>query len=71
MTNRLPIAPGLFTWPAIKPALLGSRCNDCGILSFPVAQSCPPRSAHPATAAITGLRVVLLRSQLRVMKSVL
>lgn len=40
MTNRVPIAPGLFTWPAQKPALLGSRCNDCGIVSFPVAQSC-------------------------------
>ena len=40
MSNRVPIAPGLFTWPAQKPALLGSRCNDCGIVSFPVAQSC-------------------------------
>jgi uncharacterized OB-fold protein len=40
MSNQVPIAEGLFTWPAAKPALLGSRCQDCGIASFPVAQSC-------------------------------
>ena len=40
MSNQVPIAEGLFTWPADKPALLGSRCNECGIASFPVADSC-------------------------------
>jgi uncharacterized protein len=40
MTKQRPIAEGLFTWPSAQPALLGSRCNDCGIVSFPVAQSC-------------------------------
>ena len=40
MSNQVPIAEGLFTWPADKPALLASRCQDCGIASFPVAQSC-------------------------------
>ncbi|MCP5192042.1 MAG: OB-fold domain-containing protein [Pseudomonadales bacterium] len=40
MSNRLPIAEGLFTWPAKKPALLGSRCDRCGIASFPAARSC-------------------------------
>ena len=40
MTNRVPIAEGLFTWPAQQPALLASRCKSCGIASFPVAQSC-------------------------------
>lgn len=40
MTKQVPIAEGLFTWPADKPALLASRCNTCGIASFPVAQSC-------------------------------
>ena len=40
MTKRIPIAEGLFTWPAEKPALLGSRCNSCGIASFPAADSC-------------------------------
>lgn len=40
MTKQVPIAEGLFTWPAERPALLGSRCNDCGIANFPAAKSC-------------------------------
>ena len=40
MSKQLPIAEGLFTWPAEQPALLGSRCNNCGVAAFPVAQSC-------------------------------
>ena len=40
MSNQVPIAEGLFTWPAAKPALLGSRCQDCGIAAFPPAESC-------------------------------
>jgi uncharacterized OB-fold protein len=40
MSKQIPIAEGLFTWPAAQPALLGSRCNNCGIAAFPAAQSC-------------------------------
>jgi uncharacterized OB-fold protein len=40
VSQQLPIAEGLFTWPAKQPALLASRCNQCGIASFPVAESC-------------------------------
>jgi uncharacterized OB-fold protein len=40
MSNQVPIAAGLFTWPAAKPALLASRCRQCGIANFPVAESC-------------------------------
>lgn len=40
MSQKIPIAEGLFTWPSPAPALLGSRCLDCGIASFPAAQSC-------------------------------
>jgi uncharacterized OB-fold protein len=40
MSKQVPIAEGLFTWPAAKPALLGSRCRHCGIASFPAAESC-------------------------------
>ena len=36
-----PIAEGLFRWPASEPALLGSRCRDCGRATFPAQQSCP------------------------------
>jgi uncharacterized OB-fold protein len=40
MSNQVPIAEGLFTWPSAKPALLGSRCNNCGIATFPITDSC-------------------------------
>ena len=40
MSNQVPIADGLFTWPAEQPALLCSRCQDCGIAAFPAADSC-------------------------------
>jgi len=40
MSNQVPIAEGLFTWPAAEPALLCSRCQDCGTAAFPAASSC-------------------------------
>jgi uncharacterized OB-fold protein len=40
MSKQVPIAEGLFTWPAENPALLCSRCQQCGIATFPAAQSC-------------------------------
>ena len=40
MSNQVPIAEGLFTWPSDNPALLGSRCQDCGTAAFPAAESC-------------------------------
>ena len=40
MSNQVPIAEGLFTWPTANPALLGSRCKTCGVASFPVSDSC-------------------------------
>ena len=38
---QVPVADGIFTWPAHKPQLIGSRCNDCGIVTFPTQDSCP------------------------------
>lgn len=40
MAQQVAIAEGLFTWPAEKPALLGGRCDDCGVVSFPAADAC-------------------------------
>ncbi|MEM9255024.1 MAG: Zn-ribbon domain-containing OB-fold protein [Pseudomonadota bacterium] len=40
MSKKVPIADGLFTWPASSPALLGSRCSDCGTVMFPAANAC-------------------------------
>jgi len=39
--NRVPVAEGLFTWPAEEPQLIGSRCSSCGIVTFPAQGSCP------------------------------
>ena len=38
---RVPIAEGVFTWPSDVPRLIGSRCAACGIVTFPVQDSCP------------------------------
>ncbi len=38
---RVPVAEGIFTWPSDDPQLVGSRCTDCGIVTFPSQQSCP------------------------------
>ena len=40
MTHQVPIAEGLFSWPSPNPALLASRCKQCGIAAFPAAESC-------------------------------
>jgi uncharacterized OB-fold protein len=37
----VPIAEGLFTWPADEPQLIGSKCADCSIVTFPAQSSCP------------------------------
>jgi uncharacterized protein len=39
--TRLPLAEGIFTWPADEPQLIGSRCSACGIVTFPTQESCP------------------------------
>ena len=49
MSKQVPIAEGLFTWPAAKPALLASRCNRCGIARFPAATSCMACSGQDVT----------------------
>lgn len=38
---RVPVAEGVFTWPSDEPRLIGSRCGDCGIVTFPAQDSCP------------------------------
>jgi uncharacterized protein len=39
--TRVPVAEGIFTGPADDPELIGSRCTDCGIVTFPAQDSCP------------------------------
>lgn len=39
-TRQVPIAEGLFTWPAEHPRLLAGRCRDCGNHMFPPQDGC-------------------------------
>jgi len=38
---RVPMAEGVFTWPSDAPQLIGSRCGECRIVTFPAQDSCP------------------------------
>ena len=40
VSNTVPIAEGLFTWPSNDPRLLGSKCSNCGVVTFPAQNSC-------------------------------
>ncbi|MGF7233874.1 MAG: Zn-ribbon domain-containing OB-fold protein [Frankia sp.] len=39
--SQVAFAPGVFTWPADEPRLIGSRCEACGAITFPIKPSCP------------------------------
>ena len=39
-TEQLPVVEGLFTWPANKPHLIGSKCLCCGTYFFPKTFTC-------------------------------
>ncbi len=41
IADQVPIAEGLFTWPSNDPRLLGSKCESCGVVTFPAQRSCP------------------------------
>ncbi len=39
--QQVPVAPGLFTWPSAEPQLIGSKCRECGVVTFPAQHDCP------------------------------
>jgi uncharacterized OB-fold protein len=39
--TQVPVAEGIFTWPADDPQLIGARCTECAIVTFPTQDSCP------------------------------
>ncbi len=45
IADQVPIAEGLFTWPSNDPRLIGSKCKNCGVVTFPAQSSCPACSA--------------------------
>jgi uncharacterized protein len=38
--QRIPVAEGVFTWPADEPRLIGARCAGCGLVGFPAGPAC-------------------------------
>ena len=40
VADQIPIGPGLFTWPSNDPRLIGSKCSNCGVVTFPAQNSC-------------------------------
>jgi uncharacterized OB-fold protein len=46
---QVPVAEGIITGPSDAPQLLGSRCTACGIVTFPVQESCPRCAATAMT----------------------
>lgn len=41
MAKQVPVAEGVFTWPADEPHLIASRCRDCDNHMFPQQADCP------------------------------
>jgi uncharacterized OB-fold protein len=41
MSTQVPVADGLFTWPSDEPQLIGAKCPDCGVTTFPKQATCP------------------------------
>ncbi|HVT64997.1 MAG TPA: OB-fold domain-containing protein [Mycobacteriales bacterium] len=41
MTAPIPVADGLFTWPSDEPQLIGAKCPDCAVTTFPKQATCP------------------------------
>jgi uncharacterized OB-fold protein len=44
------IDPTLFAWPAADPALIASRCQDCGRIAFPARRNCMACGSVSVTA---------------------
>jgi len=57
--TRVPVADGVFTWPADEPQLIGSRCSACGIVTFPVQDSCPRCASTAMDESLLGRRGTL------------
>jgi uncharacterized protein len=54
--TQMPVAEGLFTWPADEPRLIGSRCGACGIITFPTQDSCPRCASTDMEEHLLGRR---------------
>ena len=59
MSNQVPLHEGLFTWPAAKTQLLGSRCNQCAEATFPAQPDCRSCGSRQTTIVELGDRGIL------------
>lgn len=59
MSQQVPLHEGLFTWPAAKPQLLGSRCNQCGEATFPAQHDCRNCGSRDTTVIELGDQGIL------------
>jgi len=57
--QQVPIAAGLFTWPAAEPRLIASRCKACGETTFPHQDSCTACTGDATEAIEVSRRGVL------------
>ena len=57
--TQIPVSPGVFTWPADEPRLLGSRCRSCGNHMFPTQSGCPRCTANDTEVVELGRRGTL------------
>jgi uncharacterized OB-fold protein len=55
----VPVAEGLFTWPAAEPQLIGSACTNCGVITFPAQASCPKCTGEEVEQRLLSRRGVL------------
>ena len=46
MTEQIPVAEGVFTWPADEPQLIGSHFPESGVTTFPQSTSCPKTASR-------------------------
>jgi uncharacterized OB-fold protein len=56
---QVPMADGLYTWPAEHPQLIGSKCNDCGEVTFPSQRSCPSCTSESTEEVLLSRRGTL------------
>ncbi|MEA3299684.1 MAG: OB-fold domain-containing protein [Pseudomonadota bacterium] len=59
MSTQIPLHDGLYTWPAPRPQLLGSRCRRCGETAFPAQDDCRHCGATDAEVVPIGDRGTL------------
>jgi uncharacterized protein len=57
--TQVPIQEGLFTWPAEQPRLIGSECQNCGAVLFPVQNGCPRCTSSDTRPKELGTRGTL------------